>query len=74
MLFSCGVNLLILIIFDVSIIYNLFAHESGTPSQQQQHDRIKCLKTMPDPEQNLRGGAKFPGGCTFSTHKVVILQ
>ena len=30
--------------------------------------------TRPDPEQNLRGGAKFPGGCTFSTHKVVLLQ
>ena len=30
--------------------------------------------TRPDPEQNLRGGAKFPGGCTFSAHKVVILR
>ena len=32
---------------------------------------ISCeilMSTRPDPEQNLKGGAKFPGVCTFSTH------
>ena len=29
------------------------------------HLRLILAKARPDPEQNLRGGAKFPGGAPF---------
>ena len=50
----------------ININWNIFHYVFG-------YDFL-CYVTRPDPEQNLRGGAKFTGGCTFSTHKIVILQ